>query len=55
MSDTEKKDPSGLTAPPAQGSTNMTAAKRGPKFDYFLASDVDHYEQFKPRGGKKRR
>ena len=63
MSDTEKKDPSGLTAPPApgssnitsafwgpaQGSTNMTAAKRGPKFDYFLASDVDHYEQFKDR------
>ena len=27
----------------------MTAANRGPKFDYFLSSDVDHYEQFKDR------
>lgn len=49
MSDTERKDSSVFTFPPTQATTNMTAANRGPKFDYFLSSDVDHYEQFKDR------
>ena len=49
MSDTGRKDSSVFTFPPTQATTNMTAANRGPKFDYFLSSDVDHYEQFKDR------